>query len=189
MLINEALLFIHLIGFAFGLGGATVSDLQFFLALKNRCITNEQYSFFLILSKICWIGFFLLLFSGVGLVYREYQVTKSFLRFHDPFFLAKLTAVAIIFVNGVAFRYLVFPFLGSDRYKKLDQCGSMKNWHAITRTGAISILSWYAAASFAVLDFSLGYGTLILIYLLVLASGVGTARIMVKRYLNDGFKT
>src|SRR5215471_13910 len=64
----QALLALHLIGLAIGLGGAAITDITFFKAIRlGDRITPETVNWMHGLSQVVWTGIGLLAFSGLGL--------------------------------------------------------------------------------------------------------------------------
>lgn len=134
---------IHLIGFALGLGGATISDIMFFRLLKKRQITQESFSTLSVLSNVIWTGLGLLILSGLAIFLLIYSEQGSLPMLSSPRWQAKLLLVGIVLVNGIVFKTTIFSFLKSLVGTSLSQkVIAPKIWN-LAASGTISIVSWY----------------------------------------------
>lgn len=134
----------HLIGFALGLGGATISDITFFKILRNRSLTSQHYAFLDTLSKVIWFGLGLLIVSGVVIFGLIYSKQGSLPMLASPRWQTKLILVGVVLINGLFFKFSIFPALK----KLIGTTLSLANvgpiiWR-LALSGTISILSWYS---------------------------------------------
>lgn len=135
---------LHIIGIALGVGGATVSDFLFLHSVRDRKISSDEFSLLSSISKILWTGLALLIFSGTGMLAVQYFTTGSIAM--SGMFLAKMTIVLVVFLNGLAFKKLVFPVLAAHTDRPLHQSvGFADKLWTLSIIGAISIVSWYSA--------------------------------------------
>ncbi len=133
----------HLIGFALGLGGATISDITFFKILKSRQLTEEKFKTLHLLSRIIWIGLSILIASGLiifGLIYAEMH---SFPLIYSSRWQTKLTLVLIILINGFVFRSAIFPALQNLTGQFLNKNNVEPIINRLAISGTVSIVSWY----------------------------------------------
>lgn len=73
----EALLTLHLIGLAFGIGGATISDAAFAKSIrKANHISVETVNWVRTFSTVVWAGIGLLAISGTGLFLNFYTTAR-----------------------------------------------------------------------------------------------------------------
>lgn len=133
----------HLIGFALGLGGATISDITFFKVLRTRSLTSEQYSFLHTLSKVIWVGLALLIASGLIIFSLIYSEQGSIPMLSLPKWQTKLTLVAIVLLNGFFFEFSIFPALKNLVGQQLSTNNIGPIAKKLALSGTISILSWY----------------------------------------------
>jgi len=178
MEIYSIFVFIHLFGLAWGLGGATVSDLLFFYSIKDRLLKVEQFKMLQVTSVVVISGLAVAIISGLTLLLIQYHSTGSWPLLADQRFLAKITLVAAVSVNGFVFHRSVFPILARSTGRSLSVNKEFVSrlW-LLALTGAVSVVSWYGVIILAfwkgLSQFS--YGLLINVYvcLVLLASLIG----------------
>lgn len=140
-MIHEFITYIHLIGFALGFGGAMMSDAMFFSTIKDKVITNTEYRFMKLGSRLVWIGLLLLLLSGIVLVLLKPELLSS------SKFLIKMLIVTVITINGIVFHYVHMPHIISHMHIPLYSSRTfIQKSHFLTISGGISVISWFAAA-------------------------------------------
>ncbi len=143
--LQTILVTLHLIGFAFGVGGATSSDLVFLRAIKNGKISRDEFNIIKTLSTIVWASVVLLLVSGAALMaWQQYQIGEV-PRFGWSFFQLKMVAFAAVVINGIVFHYLVFPQFKKAIGKSFRSAAMKMKYPLFAITGAVSIVSWYTA--------------------------------------------
>lgn len=129
---------LHLFGVALGAGGAYMSDVMFFSSAKDDRISKTEFRFLTIGSRMVWIGLALLVLSGLGLFFLNVEGYLA-----SSKFLAKMTIVFIVFING-----LIFHFSHLDRIKR--HAGAhlpssdefMRKRPVLLASGAVSFVSW-----------------------------------------------
>lgn len=143
--LQTVLVTLHLIGFAFGVGGATSSDLVFLRTIKNGKISRDEFNIIKTLSTIVWASVVLLLVSGAALMaWQQYQIGEV-PRFGWSFFQLKMVAFAAVVINGVIFHFLVFPQFKKAIGKSFRSAAMKMKYPLFAITGAVSIVSWYTA--------------------------------------------
>lgn len=176
--IHTILILFHLLGFAFGVGGATASDLTFVRSTKGGSVSLSEYNIIKTLSRLIWASVIILVLSGSGLMWLEYANTGSLERLSWSFFQIKLIAFAILVINGLVFHSYVFPLLKSTLGQSfIDEAIKRKYW-LFALTGAISIVSWYTAFLSVALSTLFNQLPLLLLltgYLLLIAGGAMSA--------------
>lgn len=132
----------HLIGFALGVGGATISDILFLRFLKDFKISNEEHEILKLMSQIVWVGLLLIVISGIGLYLPE---TARLLE--SGKFLIKMIVVLIIIINGALLNLLITPKLITMSFKTdgINIKNASKMRHLAFALGAVSFVSWYTA--------------------------------------------
>lgn len=172
----------HILGVALGVGGATVSDIFFIRILKTKMINEFEFQNLRVLSRIVWAGITVLILSGLSFLWLMYENTGSIGILNSPRFLAKLTLVAIVTINGLVFHFHVFPKL--KQFINQKHALAENTW-LLAITGATSGASWYSIVLIAMLRFDWPYFVWIGLYLGVLFGGILTAKILIQRLLRE----
>lgn len=134
----------HLLGFALGLGGATISDVMFLNSVNEKTITQEKFNTLKTLSRVIWIGLIILILSGLTMFTLIYMERGSIPMLASPRWQAKLIMVAIVLINGFVFMKKIFPVLRSAVGQTLSLGLLGKNIWLLAISGTISIVSWYS---------------------------------------------
>jgi len=136
------ILFGHLIGFVFGVGGATMSDTLFFRFLKDFKITKAENKILAGASEFVWFGLFIVVLTGIGLFLPNSEALLA-----NPKFLLKVVVVAIIIANGAILSLVISPKLVTIAWKGNGK--DVRKTRDLRRvafaSGAISFVSWYSA--------------------------------------------
>lgn len=169
----------HIIGVAIGVGGATVSDVLFFRALKDKRISADELGLLHTLGMMLWVGLIILIASGIGFVTLQYVMSGTSSYIVSAWFQAKMTIIAVLVTNACVMHWYVFPFMKSHLDTSLTHKKVAPHFALLASTGVVSITSWYSALVLGVtrgLDFS--YGLIINLYLVILVFGVIVAYIL-----------
>jgi len=140
--IQNALLTLHLFGFAIGVGGATVTDVFFIKFLKDFRISKHEAEFMRTLSRILWAGVLILSISGLGLFLLDPARLLA-----SSKFIAKMVVVLVLLINGIFLHYYVTPTLQKIAFHE-NHPQALKLRQIRQRafiSGGISITSWYYA--------------------------------------------
>jgi hypothetical protein len=179
----QILLTIHLIGVAFGLGGATISDLSFFRALKmGDRITPDTVNWMRSFSLLIWAGIGILFVSGIGLFLLHPALYLSI-----PGFVAKMIFVAVLIINGLFLNFYttarLTTFNFSEHYVRRDSAWRARKLSFVF--GAISTTTWYSVMFVAMFKTMLTFTLTeyVLLYLLVLAIAI-TLSLMLENRLS-----
>jgi hypothetical protein len=180
--IKTLLTFGHIVGVALGVGAATVTDIFFMRMLKSGKITQADYDNFAVLSRIIWSGIILLIVSGIGFLWRMHATTGTIGILQSDRFVAKLTLVGIVTLNGLVFRFVVFP--------KLKEAVRKQNLNHHIRllaiTGTISVSGWYSIIALSTLrGINLHYLGWMGLYLGIIAIGTLIAKNIIAKLLNS----
>jgi hypothetical protein len=172
----------HIIGTAFGAGGATASDFMFFQVVRDKKIESNELDMLKTVSRVVWIGFVVLIISGLGFLVLGYYGGYLGDLLGSAKLQAKLTIVLIIFINGVLFHTRIFPIFKALLNHDLSSDKFVKNSRFIFSAGAISIVSWYSALILgAWRGIEASYPTIIGVYLAILLTAIVIANIVGKR--------
>ena len=131
---------IHLIGFALGLGGATIGDTLFFRFLKDLKISKKESEALHIVSMIIWSGLIILTLSGIGVFLSD---PEGYLA--SSKFISKIAVVAIIAINGVVLHFIISPRLIKISWAEGTHAKLRRYRKLAFACGAISAVSWYSA--------------------------------------------
>lgn len=177
--VRQVIVIMHLFGLALGAGVAFYSESLFSNVLKDRVISKDEYRLINNASFMIWIGLTILFVSGLILFLSNIQAHLD-----SPKFLAKMSIVFILFINGLLFRYVHVPVLkkivGKDIRKSKEFAKMAKPFFI---SGAISGTSWAAALVLGSLrSIPLSYLTIMLIYALVLAGASMLGLKLAKKY-------
>lgn len=173
---------LHLVGLAFGVGGAYISDAMFFNIMRDKMISVEEHGFFKILHRIITFGLILLIVSGALLFVLNPD------RYLDSSkFLAKVTIVAIIAVNGLLLHYVHMPVLTRMVNQALPENLEFREKSKLLyASGAVSVVSWTAALILGVFrGIPYTYWQIMGVYLLVVFVAIGAAMLMREKHISN----
>lgn len=167
---RTGLRFVHFIGLALGLGGATLLDLmllRFFLCSR---IGAETFDVFRFSTRVIEAGLLILWLSGIGflLFYAAYDPAKL----TNPKVHAKFAIVAVLTLNGIVIHRHILPAIRGQIGKTLFEGLSPLRRGAFVVSGAVSAVSWYlpvALGVFSQLNHTVPALTILLVYLLLIA--------------------
>lgn len=129
---------IHIFGAVIGAGGAYMSDAMFFLSIRDKKISHSEMKFLRLGSTMVWTGIVLLLISGAGIFGSDparYLASSKFV--------AKMSIVFFIILNGLLFRFYHVPHLHRHTGETLPSSRSfMKKSTLLLVSGAVSLSSW-----------------------------------------------
>ncbi|RJP45761.1 hypothetical protein C4587_00395 [Candidatus Parcubacteria bacterium] len=161
---------LHLFGVVIGAGGAFASDLIFLSSINDERISPTEMRFLRLGSKMVWGGLFLIAISGIFLFAPDsarYLASSKFL--------AKMTIVAVIILNGLFFHLSHIPRLHrhvGSHFPSSDEF--VRKSSLLTASGVISLVSWSSAVVLGALrDVPFSYGTIMAVYAAALGVGVG----------------
>src|SRR3989344_4267080 len=97
---------LHLLGAVIGMGGAFASDAIFFSSVRDGKISDTEMRFIRLGGRMVWVGLAIIIVSGFLLFSLN---TERFL--NSSKFMAKMTIVAIIVINGAIFHLVHIPRL------------------------------------------------------------------------------
>ena len=155
---------LHIIGVAIGAGGAFAADRIFWESVRDKKISATEKRFLILASSSVWIGLTVLVVSGVGLflIDPDYYINSDK-------FLAKMTVVGVIVLNGASFHLKHIPGIIANR-------GTMSA--AVFASGGISATSWiYAIVLGSLHKIPYSYLLIMAAYGGVVAVGVAMAQI------------
>lgn len=138
----ELALVFHLLGIAFGLGGATVSDVLFLKSLKDETITRTEKRLLDGASLVIWVGVGILVLSGAVMFWLNWDVLS-----HQPRSLTHASIAGIIILNGLLLNLFISPKISYWSQEKERNKKFVPEYRKIRKiafmSGAVSITSWY----------------------------------------------
>jgi hypothetical protein len=179
--LKTALIIIHLFGIALGAGGAFASDFMFIQSVKDRRITETEIGFLKLGSRMVWIGVGVLLVSGLALFSLDPSTYLA-----SSKFLAKMSIVGIIIMNGIFFHLSHIPVLVecSEKEKMSDSPEFLAKRNFLLASGAISIVSWSSALILGALrGIPYSFGVIMGVYLLILIIAVSMTFLFKEHFL------
>ena len=170
--LKTLLLVFHLFGVALGAGGAIFSAVIFTKVMHDGKVTKNELDFIELASLLVSIGLGLLILSGISLFLTN---PEGYLE--STKFLAKMTIIGVLVVNGVLIHSLHVPVLRQHINDFLPDVTHFKRRSMYMYAGgAISMTSWGAALVLGVFrSVPYSYETIMLIYGVVLVLAIVTA--------------
>ncbi len=126
----------HIVGVAFGVGGATATDMVFVRCLRKRCIDHTLETVLDLASKLVTAGLALLTVSGFVLLATGTHTSDRFW--------SKMVVVIVIAANGACAHLLTFPRL-SKAMRDGEVHLSLPFLNQLSVAAAVSGVSWYTA--------------------------------------------
>ncbi len=170
----------HFVGILISLFAVIFTDSVLLRGIKARNFDLQMISSIVHGSNIVWVGILVIVLSGSGIF-----LTDSARYLHASKFLAKMTIVAVLIINGVVFHRKHIPLLKKTTGQNLlGSSDFMKGSSSLFTAGAISIVSWLSAFILGSLpSLPYPYWQIVFIYLLALILAVVLAQFSRKRFL------
>jgi hypothetical protein len=147
----------HLIGIALGVGGVYASGFIFWSSIQDGKLSADEIRFLKLASKMIWMGGAMLIASGIllfSLDVTHYLASSKFL--------AKMTIVVIIFVNGFFYHISHIPKF----VQEVGESFTFKKHRMLFVSGAVSFVSWTFALVLGVFpSIPYSYATIMAFYL------------------------
>jgi hypothetical protein len=165
--------FIHFVGLALGLGGATVLDLMLMRYFVSDKITREKFTVFCFVSRLVNAGLIILWISGILFIvlYAMFEPDKL----ANEKIWAKLAIVWVLSVNGVFIHGVVLPRIRAEIGKPLFFTMSSIQRHVFLASGAVSVTSWYvpvALGALVQLNFKVPASAILTGYVIILITTI-----------------
>jgi hypothetical protein len=161
-------LILHLLGVAFGAGGAYTSDVIILTALRDHRLSENEYTILHRAGYVVFFGLFLLIGSGVGLFLSDPEGYLASTKF-----ITKMIIVGIVTINGFLLHLYSLPLLKRHLNKHLlKEKAFQKDIPRIILLGSVSITSWTSALILGALpSIPISIGTALFIYAGVILVG------------------
>ncbi len=176
-----AIVITHLFGVIIGAGGAFAGDLMFFNTVQDRKISKTEIRFLKLGSKMVWAGLFIIVVSGFLIFLTD--VDKYLL---SDKFMAKMTIIAMLVLNGVIFHILHIPLLhrhsNNKSFSLSKEFGRRRT--GLLLSGVVSMVSWLSAFILGSLkNVPYTYVQIMFVYLFLLLGGSFVALLIRNRLL------
>lgn len=166
---------VHVVSVVFGMGAALLSDVLFTFYAKDRVLNPTERKTLEILSSAVWYSLVVIGISGLALFLSDMPKYLDSAKF-----LAKLTILAVLIVNGYVLSRKVWPHVARPGF--LTRRGESSNRRLAFVGGAISVVSWLSVCTLGVLDSSpAGYPTLMALYACILIVAIPAALAVERR--------
>lgn len=179
---KTAIVVMHALAAAVGVGTATVTDIFFFRFLKDYKISQSEHELMTTLSNIIWFALGMIVITGIGL-----YLPQSERLLESSKFLTKVVAVGVVIVNGIFLNLVVSPkmmqmdFSGPHDHQKGELHFMRKLSFAL---GGISISSWYIIFILGSLkSIPLSFKTAVSMYVLILCFAVMAGQVLDRRMI------
>lgn len=171
---HTLLIIFHIFGVAIGAGAAFMSDVIFLSSVKDRVFTEAEVRILKLMSTMVWIGLGILIISG-GFLWA----TSSYDLLSSSKFLAKMTIVLILTLNGLLFHNMHLPAIALREDKPiLESARFVARIPLLVASGALSVVSWMSALVLGVLgSLPFSYFEIMSVYFLAVfvATAIGFA--------------
>ena len=162
------------------MGGAFASDLIFFSSVKDEKVSQTELRFLNIGGKMVWAGLLLIIVSGILIFLTNPEGYLASAKF-----LAKMTIVAIIFLNGLVFHIIHLPRFhrhASQHFPSSDEF--MRAVPYLLVGGVVSSVSWFSAFILGFWKYvPYSYLEMMSAYLLILSLGIVVVVSMKKKFI------
>jgi len=138
--LKTIVIILHLVGLAFGAGGAWISDLLILRFLQLDVITEDKVKIIHFMTKLVTFGLIILWLTGFGFLAMYYFGAAD--KLDNPKIWAKVTIVTILTFNGIWLHKFVMPLLKQSIGKTLFADVPKKTQRLMITTGTISLVSW-----------------------------------------------
>jgi hypothetical protein len=174
----EIITVLHVIGAAIGVGAAVSSDAVFMASIRNRRISHGQYLLIHRSSTVVIGGLTLLVITGIILLLMNPELWRS------DHFLAKMTVVIILMVNGLIFHAKVIPLLRNYLHTTMPKHFIAAQQRLLSITGATSAVCWLAALVIASIgNIGIDYFTYIALVVFFIAIGSVGAHLVLEHII------
>ncbi len=161
----------HLVGLAFGVGGALTLDIIAFRYFYLERITPEKLVLFHFIARLVSIGLTILWLTGLAFLWLYWQCDPELLG--NPKVWAKVVIVLVLTANGFFLHSKVFPILDRNVGHHLFYRVTVDEKAMMFTFSSISIISWGFPLVLGIarsLNFTTGMENILAFYFLMLSS-------------------
>ena len=174
--LKSLIIFVHLSGLAFGVGGAWMLDIYVLRKMYKSAVTRENIQIITFVSKLVMIGLAMLWISGLAFLLFYSFMQPELLLNHKIW--AKLCIVIVLSVNGYYLHKVVIPLIVENHGKILIRALNLRQINCLTLIGCISFISWPLVmflGTFKSINFSFSFLEILGFYCLVLIVALATS--------------
>ena len=174
----------HLVGLAFGVGGALTLDIIAFRYFYLDRITHEKLVLFNFIARLVTTGLFVLWVTGLAFLWIYWQYEPQLLG--NPKVWAKVVIVLVLTINGWFLHHKVFPILDRNLGKQLFHRVTVDEKAMMFTFSSISIISWGFPLVLGIarsLNFTTGMENILALYFLMLSSNCLLMLLVFKLFL------
>lgn len=169
---------VHVLAVVFGMGSALVSDMLFSFFSKDKKLNKTELTTLTILRSVVLYSLVIISVSGLALFLSDIEKYT-----HSTKFLAKMSILAILLINGYALNKFIWPHLLNRNFFTLKKERNIRR--VAFACGAVSVISWLVVCTLGVLgSIPVSYGVGMLIYLGILLSGIIIALAIERKEFN-----
>lgn len=161
----------HLVGLAFGVGGALTLDIIAFRYFYLDRITAEKLIIFHFIARLVTFGLIILWLTGLAFLWLYWEHQPELLGNQKVW--AKLVIVAVLTGNGYFLHHRVFPILDRNLGRQMFHRVTVDEKAMMFSLSSISIISWGFPLVLGVarsLNFTTGMENILAFYFLMLSS-------------------
>jgi len=168
---------VHVFAVVVGMGSALFSDALFNRFIVDFRIDKAEHRVFLVFSRVIWVSLFFMVISGLAIFMSDVHLYSS-----SDKFLAKMTIVFFIIMNGFFFKICIDPSLKKINFSDINSHHKYVKIRKLSFAfGAISVVSWLSACALALYKGSqFSYGSILMAYIIFVLIGVVCSQIMEK---------
>jgi hypothetical protein len=176
--LKSSITFFHLLGLAFGLGGALILDILLLREFGN-IIHKEQLKLIATVSRLVTWGLVILWLSGLSFIAYYYLFTPEYL--YNEKVWAKVVVVSVLTLNGYFVHSVILPALKRSMGKKMINALSYEEMKSVFSIGTVSFVSWFFPTILGVaktLNFSVQMTDIVSAYLAMLLLAILFSNLM-----------
>ena len=161
----------HLVGLAFGVGGALTLDIIAFRYFYLDRVTPEKLIIFHFIARLVTFGLIILWVTGIAFLWLYWQHQPELLGNQKVW--AKLVIVVVLTVNGYFLHHRVFPILDRNLGRQMFHRVTVDETAMMFCLSSISIISWGFPLVLGIarsLNFTAGMGSILAFYFLMLSA-------------------
>lgn len=161
----------HLVGLAFGVGGALTLDTIAFRYFFLDRITVEKLILFRFIARLVTVGLVILWVTGLGFLWIYWQYQPELLVNQKVW--AKLVIVVVLTINGHFLHHRVFPIMDRNLGHHLFYKVTVDEKAMMFSLSSISIISWGFPLVLGIarsLNFNASIENILAFYFLMLSS-------------------
>ncbi|MBP9711501.1 MAG: hypothetical protein KBD55_00495 [Candidatus Pacebacteria bacterium] len=169
---------VHVVAVVFGMGSALVSDLLFSFFSKDKHLNKTEMSTLSILATAVFYSLILISLSGLIIFLSDIEKYS-----HSAKFLAKISILAILIINGYVLNKYVWPHLLNKNFFTLKKERNIRK--LAFGSGAISVISWLSVCALGVLDsLNMPYVAIVSLYASIIVLGTIVALVIERKEFN-----